>query len=549
MSEHFVRRRYLLNFESRRLGQVFTDVLVIGSGVAGLRAAIEAGRRAQVIIISKDAIDACNTAWAQGGIAVVTDPADSIEAHARDTLEVACGIGDPRMTRLMAQEGPARLAEMVEWGASFDGANGAVELGMEGGHTARRIVHARGDATGREVSRVLAQRALSCPNVRVFENCFVIDLVVEEGRCIAALTHHQKYGHQVIWARQVILASGGAGCLYRETTNTPSATADGHAMAFRAGATLRDMEFVQFHPTALYVAGASRALISEAVRGEGAYLVDRDGRRFMNEYHADAELAPRDVVSRAIISRMAETDATCAYLDVRHFPRGRFARRFPGIAALCRDFDIDVEKQLIPVRPAAHYMVGGVLVDDEGRTSVEGLRACGEAASTGVHGANRLASNSLLEGLVFGRRAGMAAADAVAESTAPPTPRELRSHVAPSQRTELDLPDVRNSLRALSWRNLGIDRTADRLNETIEIVDFWARYVMDKVLWDRTGWETQNMLTTARLIALAALAREESRGVHFRSDFPQTDDVRFRGHVLLRRGAEGISWSFAPMQT
>ncbi len=544
MSEHFARRRYLLNFESQRLGQVFTDVLVIGTGVAGLRAAIEAAGSAHVILITKDTPEECNTAYAQGGIAVVTNPQDTIEAHVRDTLEVACGLGDERMIEQMAREGPARLRELIEWGASFDLENGAVALGIEGGHSARRIVHARGDATGREVSRILGRTAMSMERIRVFDNCFVIDLVVEDGRCIAALTYHPKYGHQIIWARQTILASGGAGCVFRETTNSPAATADGHAIAFRAGATLRDMEFVQFHPTALYIAGAARALISEAVRGEGGYLVDREGNRFMQAFHTDGELAPRDVVSRAIVRRMAATGGTCVYLDVRHFPTGRFAERFPNIAALCKDFDINVERDLIPVRPAAHYMIGGVVVDAGGRSSIDGLWACGEAASTGVHGANRLASNSLLEGLVFGQQVGARVADLASPQRGPVTPRNLRSRIEPSPRTELDLTDVRNSLRALCWRNLGIDRTGDRLSETSEIIDFWARYVMDKVLWDRAGWEMQNMLTVARLIADAATARRESRGVHYRSDFPDQDDAQFKGHVTQRRTEGRIAVGF-----
>ena len=546
MPDQFARRRYLIDFDSRRLGQVFTDVLVIGGGVAGLRAAIEGAQQANVIIISKDRLPDCNTAWAQGGVAAVIDKTDSVDAHVADTLQVGCGLGNAQVIRTMAEEGPGCIRELIDWGANFDVQDGAVALGMEGGHSARRIIHAAGDATGRELSRVLTLRAAQSERVRIFENCFVIDLVVDEGRAIAALTHHAKYGHQIIWARSIILASGGAGCLFRETTNAPSATADGHAIALRAGAVLRDMEFVQFHPTALYLAGASRALISEAVRGEGAYLVDREGRRFMPEYHPDAELAPRDVVSRSIVRHLEKTNSTSAYLDVRHFPKGRFIVRFPNIAALCRSFDIDVERHLIPVRPAAHYMIGGVAVDLAGRSSIKGLYACGEAASNGLHGANRLASNSLAEGLVFGKRVGRLAAENAQQSSHGPAPRSLSSVLTPSTRTELDLADVRNSLRALCWRNLGIDRLGDRLTETIEIIEFWGRYVMDKVLEDRAGWETQNMLTVARCIAQTALARCESRGVHHRSDFPENRDGDFRGHFTLRNTSTEIETRFEP---
>ncbi len=542
MTASGLSRTYLIDFDTRHLGQVFTDVLVIGAGVAGLRAAIEAGADAAVVLIAKDVLAECNTAYAQGGIAVVTDAADSVD----DTLHVGCGLGHREAIEVMAREGPVCLEELNAWGARFDQENGTVARGMEGGHSARRVIHAMGDATGRELSRALAQRATANRNVRLFENCFVIDLVVAEDRCLGAICNHPKYGYQVIWAKQVILASGGGGCLFRETTNPPSATADGHAMAFRAGAVLRDMEFAQFHPTALYLAGAARALISEAVRGEGAHLVDRQGYRFMRDYHPDVELAPRDVVSRAILQHIVATSSTCAYLDVRHFPVGRFAGRFPNIARLCREFDIDPARDLIPVRPAAHYLIGGVAVDIDGRSSVQGLLACGEAASTGVHGANRLASNSLLEGLVFGKRVGALAARlaAAAPSTGPQT---LTHHIEPSPRTELDLPDVRNSLRALCWRNTGIERIGHRLEETIEIITFWDRYVMDKVLDDRTGWETQNMLTVARCMAEAALARNESRGVHFRSDHPKRADDDFLGHLTIRRTPDGLQCGFEPL--
>ncbi|MFQ5430774.1 MAG: L-aspartate oxidase [Phycisphaerae bacterium] len=534
MSDQDTIRRCLLNYDTRRLGQVFTDVLVIGAGVAGLRAAIEAAQHADVLLVTKDRLGQSNTALAQGGIAAVTDPADSFEAHIADTLQVGCGLNDPRAVETIAREGPARVEELIAWGAAFDLDKGEVALGREAGHSARRIVHALGDATGRELSRALVDRTRRSPRVRVFEDCFVIDLAVDSGECLGALTFHEKYGHQIIWAGQTILASGGAGRLFRETTNGPGATADGHAIALRAGARLRDMEFVQFHPTALYIAGAARALISEAVRGEGAYLVDRAGERFMPSYHPDAELAPRDVVSRSILRRMMATDSTTVYLDVRHFPDGAFAARFPHIDALCRDFDIDAARELIPVRPAAHYMIGGVAVDIDGRSSVEGLWACGEAAATGVHGANRLASNSLLEGLVFGKRIGAAAARRAAERAGPRTPRPLRHQIAPSSKTELDLPDVCNSLRALCWRNLGIERNGDRLRETLEIIDFWRRYVMDKVEHQRAGWEIQNMLMVARCVALSAQRRTESRGVHFRTDYPEADDAAHLGHVTLQ---------------
>ncbi|MCK6484750.1 MAG: L-aspartate oxidase [Phycisphaerae bacterium] len=548
MSLLIAERRYLINFDVSRVGHVFTDVLVVGGGVAGLRAAIEAARSGQVIVTTKDDLAESTTAYAQGGVAAVLDAADSIDHHVTDTLAVGNGLCDPGVVERLAREGPDRVREMIDWGARFDMHDGRVALGLEGAHSAPRIVHAQGDATGREIVSTLARRAAATESIRAFEQCFVIDLITLDNRCVGALTFHPKYGHQAIWARQTILACGGCGTLYRETTNPPSATGDGPALALRAGAVLRDMEFIQFHPTTLYVAGATRALISEAVRGEGAYLVDRLGARFMQEYYPDAELAPRDVVSRAMVDFIKRSHATTVFLDVRHFPPGRFAARFPTIAALCAQFDLDPEKDLIPVRPAAHYTIGGVRTDERGRTNVAGLLACGECASSGAHGANRLASNSLLEGLVLGRIVGAYAGEATQEIHRTSQPPAMKHHFAPSPRTTLDLGDIRNSLRSLCWRNLGIERSAPRLEETIEITDFWSRYVMDKVFDERFGWETQNMLTVARCIALSALTRKESRGVHYRSDYPTADPERFLGHVELVRGGDGLTTRLSPLE-
>jgi len=348
------------------------------------------------------------------------------------------------------------------------------------------------------------------------------------------------------WATTTILATGGVGRLFRETTNPSVATGDGLAMAFRAGAVLRDMEMVQFHPTTLYLAGASRALISEAVRGEGAYLLDRAGQRFMLRYDERAELAPRDVVSRAIAAEMKREEAAWMHLDVRHFPPGHFATRFPTIARLLADFDINPERDLIPIRPSAHYLVGGVLIDANAQTTLPGLLACGEVTNSGVHGANRLASNSLLEGLVFGRRAGRLAAQRAQRNGRIEHPPAV-SHLLPqSPRTPLDIADVLNSLRSVMSRNVGVERSADRLRETIEIIEFWARYIMDKLFDEPAAWETQNMLTIALCIASAASARTESRGVHFRTDFPNTDPA-WRRHVDLTRYEDGIQIGTSPV--
>lgn len=533
------RRRYLTNFEPHRLPHLFTDVLVLGGGVAGLRAAIEAAADCDVVVVTKDVVTVSATQWAQGGIAAATEPPDSPEAHARDTLTVACGLAHEAVVRLVVNEAPDRIHELQEWGARFDVGDHGLSLGREGGHSAARIIHAYGDATGAEIARTLLEKARQMPRIRIFENCFAVDILTHEGAAVGVVTHHAKYGFQMFWAPTTIVATGGFGRVFRESTNPPVATGDGIAMAFRAGAVLRDMEMVQFHPTTLYVAGASRTLISEAVRGEGAHLVNRAGERFMPRYHAMAELAPRDVVSRAISAEMKREHAGHVFLDVRHFAPRHFAARFPSIDKQLRAFDIHPERDLIPVRPAAHYAVGGIRTDLDAATSVAGLLACGEAAASGLHGANRLASNSLLEGLVFGLRAGRVARQRAAGNKRVNQPRPV-SHLLPaSSRTELDLADVASSLRSVMSRNVAIERSGDRLRETLEIIEFWSRYVMDKVFDDAASWETQNLLTLAACVAAGAAMRCESRGVHFRSDFPEPQET-WRRHIDLHRDDEGL---------
>lgn len=547
MFEALTQRRYLIPFKANRLLQQFTDVLVIGGGVAGLRAAIAAAAEgAEVLVLTKDTIDESNTWYAQGGIAAVLQPLDSYESHVDDTEKGGAGLCDHAAVEVVIREGPQRVLELLDWGARFD-KDSAKPHGLaftrEGGHSYARILHAYGDATGKELAQTLIRTVRSRDSIRVSQRSFAIDLVTNEGRCIGA-TAVIDGRVNIIWSKRTILASGGAGQLYRETTNPRIATADGHAMAYRAGATLRDMEMVQFHPTTLYVAGSSRALITEAVRGEGAYLVDRNGYRFMKDYHEMAELAPRDVVSRAIVEQIRRTHFTHVYLDVRHLPTPQFRDRFPQLARLVDQFEIDVSKQPIPIHPAAHYMIGGVDVDLNGRTSLDGLYAVGEASCTGLHGANRLGSNSLLEGLAFGARAGIDAAHG-AKDNAVKFPHHLEHRIAPSEKTELDIADVKSSLRSVMWRNVGIEREGDRLEETREIVAFWSRYVMDKVFDPETlgdaataGWELQNMLTACFLISTAAYTRTESRGAHHRVDFPTRDDTLWRLHLLWRRPAE-----------
>ena len=547
MFEIITQRRYLLSFKAARLAQQFADVLVIGGGVAGLRAAIAAADGgADVLILTKDTIDQSNTWYAQGGIAAVLQPADSYQSHVQDTEKGGAGLCDHAAVEVVVKEGPERVLELLEWGANFDKAEGnahGLAFTREGGHSFARILHAYGDATGKELAQTLIRTVRGRDQIRISENSFALDLITDNNRCLGALALIDG-SVQIIWAKQTILASGGAGQLYRESTNPKIATADGHAMAYRAGAAVKDMEMVQFHPTTLYIAGSSRALITEAVRGEGAYLIDRNGHRFMSEYHEMAELAPRDVVSRAIVDQIRKTNYTHVYLDVRHLPVQQFRERFPQLAHLTDEFGIDVSREPIPIHPAAHYMIGGVDADLQGRSSLVGLHAVGEAGCSGLHGANRLGSNSLLEGLAFGARAGIDAARA-ARVEKVEFPKSLEHKVRSSTRTELDITDVKSSLRSVMWRNVGIERTSERLEETREIIAFWSRYVMDKT-FDASlsreqaiaGWELQNMLTVCSLITSAAYARTESRGAHFRLDYPKRDDDHWRLHLLWRRPSE-----------
>jgi len=517
----FRERRHLIPYRSARLPSIFTDVLVIGSGVAGLRGAIEAARGGEVIVLAKESLEMSNTAWAQGGIAAAIDADDSLESHERDTLEAGAGLCEPSAVHTLVSEGPRDVERLLEWGMRLDrDRSGAISLGLEGGHRRHRILHADGDATGFELARVLLERARQTERLRIFERCFAVDLVVErDGRVTGALTWHPRHGLQLVRASATLLATGGAGQVYRETTNPRVATGDGLAMAWRAGALMADLEFMQFHPTTLYIAGAHRALISEAVRGEGAHLVDRSGARFMESRHPMAELAPRDVVSRAIIEHLGQTGESHVFLDARHLGTERFAARFPGLSRMLDGFSLDAGKDLIPVHPAAHYMIGGVVTDEHGRTNLPGLFAAGEVACSGVHGANRLASNSLLEGLVFGRRAAEAI---LASPLERPAPHDFECTVPVNDRAELDLADIRQSLRSAMWRHVGVLRDGARLRDVKDMFRFWARYGLQAVFNDPAGWQTQNLLMIGSLMTIAAIAREESRGTHARSDHPSS---------------------------
>ncbi|MHC5023273.1 MAG: L-aspartate oxidase [Planctomycetota bacterium] len=542
MLERFDQRRYLIPFRSLLLPHIFTDTLVIGAGVAGMRTSIAAAEHGDVILLAKGPLDLSSTAWAQGGLASVRRAEDSVEAHVEDTLDAGAGLCDIAATRILVEETPERVEELIQWGMRFDRDEaGEIDCGREGGHRQRRILHSGGAATGSELTRCLREVVAAQEGIRVFESCLALDVLTAntndgrgDGRVLGAITWHRQHGLQIIWAKATVLATGGAGQVYRETTNPRVATGDGLAMGYRAGALVGDVEFMQFHPTTLYVAGSARSLISEAVRGEGAWLVDRDGRRFMETYHEMGELAPRDVVSRAILDHLARTGDTHVFLDARQFESGAFARRFPALTTALADFEIDPARDLIPVHPSAHYTIGGLWTDTDGRTSLPGLYACGEVACLGMHGANRLASNSLTEGLVFGRRAGLAAAEMNNRQAAP---RQIVSDIRVDEHGELDLVDVSSSLRSAMWRNVGIERNGTRLADVIDMFNFWARYTLDVIFDEPAGWETQNLLTVGVLITRAAAWRCESRGVHFRTDFPDADDA-LRRHALWRTGCD-----------
>lgn len=527
--------RYLSPFHPKRVPHFFTDVLVVGSGLAGLRAAIAVDPSQSVLVASKDGLHQSNSVYAQGGVAAVLSPDDTFAEHEQDTLIAGGSLCDPAVVEQVIHEAPQRIHELIKWGTNFDRTGSKLDLGREGGHGRDRIVHALGDATGKEIMRAVIQQTSRSPNIEVWAHTFTIDLLTYQGVCRGALVWNSQHGKTLVWAKQTILATGGAGQLYRETTNPDVATGDGVAAAYRAGAEVRDLEFVQFHPTVLYIAGGSRSLITEAMRGAGARLVDRYGHRFMPDYDVRAELAPRDVVSQAIVSQMEKTRYPNVYLDLTHLEPEKVRARFPGIDAICADFNLDITRDRIPVRPGAHYMMGGVTVDSQGRTTVPGLWAAGEVACTGLHGANRLASNSLLEALVYGAHTGEGAAREAARIDDSFAAIQLQNPSAKPNTEPLDLADIRNSLKSLMWRSAGVKRDGDTLREALENIERWCRYVLPRQFADPGGWELQNMLCVARLIVEAALAREETRGSHFRSDFPQADDARWNRHINFHR--------------
>jgi L-aspartate oxidase len=511
------------------------DFLIIGSGIAGLRAAVELSGAGSVLILTKADPRDGNTGNAQGGIAAAVGPGDSPALHAADTMAAGDGLCDPVAVEVLVGEGPRYVRELMDWGAAFDrDADGSLALAMEGAHSARRVLHAH-DATGREIGRVLWRRASALPDVTTSDHARAVSLIVDAkiGRCVGARVLHEDGGTSVVRAKVVLLATGGAGHVYSETTNPLVATGDGVAMAYRAGAKVADLEFIQFHPTALKIAGQPRFLLSEALRGEGARLLNEGGERFMERYDPAGDLAPRDRVARSIELESRRTGASI-YLSLQTLDPNFVHERFPLIAAACRAAGLDLARDRIPVGPAAHYIMGGVQTDLDGRTTIGGLFAAGEVACTGVHGANRLASNSLLEGLVFGARAGVAMRADLRYGV--PVDAEPNRWPLPGVADALELePDAGRHLQAAMWRDVGLFRNRVRLEAVVgEFEPMWrsldAWMANDRPL-DIEGWRVASILTVGRLIARAALRREESRGGHYRDDFPVRDDIHWQRRI------------------
>lgn len=528
--------RYLIQFDPRRIHFEQTDFLVIGSGIAGLFTALKAQNYGQVTCLTKKGITDTNTERAQGGIAVAIDESDSPILHLEDTLKAGAGLCDQAAVEVLVTEGPARVHDLIRLGAQFDHHGDTIVLTREAAHSRPRVVHAR-DFTGDEIQRTLVRNCREAADIVIKENHFVLDLLTNRaGRCLGALAYDTEKRELVAYIGPItVVATGGLGQLYRNTTNPAIATGDGLAAGYRAGAELMDMEFMQFHPTALAVPHAPRFLISEAVRGEGGILRNSQGKRFMPDYHPAAELAPRDVVARAIWRELADTGQECVFMDVTHLEREWLKKRFPTIFNTCAFYGLDMGTDLIPVAPAAHYMMGGIRTNLDGATNLPGLYACGEAACNGVHGANRLASNSLLDGLVFGHRIVEAVKNEIGKTV--PWSREDLIDAAESgypvrNEPSFDPKELTNQIKDLAWEYAGLIRSAQGLAIARQKLAALASEITGLVL-EPDCLEAVNLLLSARLMVEAAARRTESRGAHFRHDYPERDDVNWLKHIIL----------------
>lgn len=501
--------------------------------MAGLRAALELSRSGRVIMLTKGHPLQSNSIYAQGGVAVALSEEDDVAIHYTDTLKAGHGLCRQEAVRVLVEEGPERIQELIRWGAKFDKAGGKFAFAREAAHSRSRILRARGDATGNEMVRALMAQAGRQKRIQRLDYHFTVDLVVEQGRCCGAVVLDEASGKQfIIPAKAVVLSTGGAGQIYARTTNPPNATGDGMAMAFRAGAMLQDMEFVQFHPTSLYLPSSPPFLLSEAMRGEGGQLRNNKGELFMQRYHPLGALAPRDIVARAIWAEMAATRARHVYLDVTHLGADFVKRRFPTIYATCLRYDIDITEEWIPVSPSAHYMMGGVWTDLNGATTLPGLFAAGEVACSGVHGANRLASNSLLEGLVFGMRAGVAATAFAQRHGRLDLSAQAAALAGEAEQRLEDAEKLRSSLRRTMWGQVGVVRSRESLVRATAQLSRWLKVVSGPFV-SRADLEVKNMVQVAHCVAEAALWRENSIGAHFRSDFPQVKRAGWKLHSQL----------------
>jgi len=509
-----------------------TDFIVVGAGIAGLRASIELASAGRILCLAKREVTESNTQYAQGGIAVALSDDDEVSLHLDDTLKAGDGLCNEAAARILVEEGPARIEELIEWGTQFDRAGTKIAFTREGAHSRNRVLHAHGDSTGREIGRSLYLKALAMKPIFFREFEFTTELVLRDGRVVGVRVLDNEGRLHEIHASSVLLATGGLGQIYSDTTNPAVATGDGVAMAFRAGADISDMEFVQFHPTALFLKGAPRFLLSEALRGEGAYLRNMDLQRFMHKYHEMGELAPRDVVARAIAHELEVTRRPDAavYLDLTHLDPEKTRNRFPTIYAKCMQYNIDIAEELVPIRPAAHYAMGGVRTDLKGRSSIPGLYAAGEVACTGVHGANRLASNSLLEGLVYGARAARTMRGETRAVSAPS--RSAQKSPAHTNGSAKETAKFIQKVQAIMWNHVAVVRDGKALKRAI--ADLTAMQAAAPKPVDRRAFEAANILQTGLLIARSALAREESRGAHYRLDFPLKNDRKFARHSIIR---------------
>ena len=527
--------RYLVPFNTDEITHENYDVVIIGSGIAGVYTALQIDSRIKVAIITKETIDISNSVLAQGGIAVSLDKEDSPALHFKDTVYAGAGLCSEDTVWVLVNEAAENIETLCGYGVRFDlGENHQLALSREAAHSKNRIIHT-GDATGKEVCDTLINAVLKCKNVNIFERTFAIDIITEDNKCRGLLAFNEDSGEYKLFASDIVIcASGGFGQLYQYTTNPPVATGDGAAIAHRAGCELMDLEFIQFHPTVLYHPENKSFLISEAVRGEGAYLLDSSGKRFMHDYHPMAELAPRDVVSRAIFEQIQKTGTTHVFLDISHKDAGFVKNRFPTIYSTCMNYGIDITKDRIPVAPAEHYCMGGIKTDEYGRTRIEGFYACGEAACNGIHGANRLASNSLLEGLVFGRRIGIEASRIILNRKEWSAVRAVHAKPAAAE-TEFELKtgEIKKRLKKLMTHNVGIIRNEKKLNRAMEQVIEMKTQIKGRRLVSIEQWELANMLTLSELVIKSALIRKESRGAHFRTDYPHTDDVNWKINTVI----------------